>query len=100
MSWTLEEALHLIRLIQPKVMRDANYYLALAGGVLNNGSSENDLDLVAVPRMPGAKRDDLQRVLAFFDWKLTGGGMIEAGGRTLTHMMYDVFGKKVELTVT
>jgi len=28
----------------------AGYYLALAGGVLNNGYSDNDLDLVAVPR--------------------------------------------------
>ena len=28
----------------------AGYYLALAGGVLNRGSSSNDLDLVAVPR--------------------------------------------------
>ncbi len=47
--WTLDLALELIRNLQPAAMQKG-YYLALAGGVLNNGYSVNDLDLVAVPR--------------------------------------------------
>lgn len=59
-SWTLDEALELIRSIQPIVM-DCGYYIALAGGVLNNGMSKNDLDLVAVPRPFTGSNTDLLR---------------------------------------
>lgn len=48
MTWQLEDALRLIRQMQPGCMQHG-YYVALAGGVLNEGSSEQDLDLVLVP---------------------------------------------------
>lgn len=47
-SWNLEQALYLIRALQPKA-RLCGYHLLLGGGVLNNGSSNHDLDLVAMP---------------------------------------------------
>lgn len=46
--WTRDEALRFINSVQAKLMADG-WFLALAGGVLNKGYSEHDLDLVAVP---------------------------------------------------
>lgn len=46
--WTLDEALDLIRRIQPK-LKPLGYHVCLGGGVLNIGSSEKDLDLFFVP---------------------------------------------------
>lgn len=54
-EWVLGDALVLIREIQPEAM-ELGYYIALAGGVLNKGSSGADLDLVAVPRTPDPDR--------------------------------------------
>lgn len=47
-QWLLEEALLLIRSLQP-LTRKYNYHLALGGGVLNNGFSRKDLDLYFMP---------------------------------------------------
>lgn len=46
--WTLEMALELVRAMQPfiKVM---GYHAMIAGGVLLNGTSKRDLDLVFMP---------------------------------------------------
>lgn len=62
--WTQVEALRLIRSIQPPLM-GAGWFVALAGGVLNKGYSEHDLDLVFVPMKTG-KTDlvELHRVLS------------------------------------
>lgn len=56
--WTLPEALDYIRSMQAAAMR-RNYYIALAGGVLNKGFSCNDLDLVFVPRTAAAREGEL-----------------------------------------
>lgn len=42
--WNLEDALALVRRLQP-MTRNYNYHLALGGGVLNKGTSDKDLDL-------------------------------------------------------
>jgi hypothetical protein len=55
--WSLEQALTLIRTVQP-FAQHAGYHLALAGGVLNRGSSHHDLDIVVMPL-----RDDRNRSL-------------------------------------
>jgi hypothetical protein len=47
-KWTLENSVELIRLLQPLAHRHG-YHLALAGGILNRGFSEKDLDVVALP---------------------------------------------------
>lgn len=44
MKWTLDDALKLIRALQPESRR-FGYHLCLGGGVLNKGESEKDLDL-------------------------------------------------------
>lgn len=54
-SWTLEQALGLIRELQP-VMRDLHYHITLGGGVLNTGQSEKDLDLFFHP-LNGYEKD-------------------------------------------
>lgn len=46
--WTLNQALELVRRIQPLV-RPFNYHIAIGGGVLNNGHSDKDLDLYFIP---------------------------------------------------
>ncbi len=48
MMWSLSEARELIATLQPYLM-ERGWFLALAGGVLNKGYSDHDLDLVAVP---------------------------------------------------
>ena len=42
--WTLDEALVLVRELQPQLTQ-FEYHVALGGGVLNKGKSDNDLDL-------------------------------------------------------
>ena len=42
--WTLDEALSLVRSLQPEI-RQFGYHLCLGGGVLNAGHSRKDLDL-------------------------------------------------------
>ena len=42
--WTLQEALQLIRDLQPQ-LKPLHYHVALGGGVLNKGTSQKDLDL-------------------------------------------------------
>lgn len=46
--WTLEEALKLIRGLQPRI-REIGYHITLGGGVLNHGMSKKDLDLFFLP---------------------------------------------------
>jgi hypothetical protein len=47
--WELAGAVALIRRLQPKA-HEYGFNLTLGGGVLNNGYSPKDLDVVAVPR--------------------------------------------------
>ena len=51
-TWTLDEALEIIRAIQPESRR-FNYHLCLGGGVLNKGFSKKDLDLYFLPMGTG-----------------------------------------------
>jgi hypothetical protein len=52
--WTLDEALEVIRALQP-ITRDYSYHLALGGGVLNKGTSDKDLDLYFLPLDNGSE---------------------------------------------
>lgn len=61
-TWTLATARTFISKLQRPCM-ESGYYIALAGGVLNRGHSNNDLDLVAVPRHPEATLQGLYSVL-------------------------------------
>lgn len=47
-EWTLTEGVELIRAAQP-FARHAGYHLGIAGGVLNKGYSNHDLDIVVMP---------------------------------------------------
>jgi hypothetical protein len=46
-AWTLDEALDFVRAHQPTFWA-LNYHVALGGGVLNNGRSYKDLDLIVM----------------------------------------------------
>lgn len=61
-KWTLEDALALIRALQP-MCRKFNFHLALGGGVLNNGFSEKDLDLYFLPVRKPTDSDGLLKWL-------------------------------------
>lgn len=70
--WTFDEALPLIRELQP-LTREPGYHLTLGGSVLNIGRSLKDLDLFFLP-MYGQRQDrsEMQRVLEeFFDAPLS-----------------------------
>ena len=47
--WDLASAVNFIRALQPEA-HSSGWNLCLGGGVLNNGFSTGDLDIVAVPR--------------------------------------------------
>jgi len=46
--WSLEEALALIRMLEPKLTQ-VGFHVALMGSVLIEGHSTNDLDLILFP---------------------------------------------------
>ena len=48
MMWELDQALSLTRVLN-QLLNTKGWHVALAGGVLNKGSSEHDLDLVFYP---------------------------------------------------
>ena len=58
-QWTLDDALELIRALQPDSKR-YNYHICLGGGVLNRGRAEKDLDLYFLPfGMPPSRANEL-----------------------------------------
>ena len=74
--WLLGEAIDLVKLIQATSMTQG-YYLAIAGGVLNKGYSNNDLDLVAVPRTPNEKKELFKTfIYTQFDIRASSGGTL------------------------
>ena len=56
--WTLDDALALVREIQP-LTRDFNYHLVIGGSVVNNGESRKDLDLYFLPLCNGNLNDSI-----------------------------------------
>jgi hypothetical protein len=64
--WELEEALGLIRSLQPET-RKFNYHLCLGGGVLNKGESKKDLDLYFLPMNNGEKVGTPNELVAWLD---------------------------------
>lgn len=64
-TWDLVSAISLIRELQPQAHK-LGFNLALGGGVLNNGSSSNDLDLIAIPR-PALPESNLEALLENFE---------------------------------
>lgn len=87
MTWTLDDALALIRSLQPAAM-ESGWCLMLAGGVLNNGFSANDLDLLAYPRDRDAVRQRLLNLLPEGRWS-------RSAVSDVFHFAHD--GKPVEL---
>lgn len=51
-AWTFEEALRFVRKLEPTVAV-AGFHVAMAGSVLHEGHSFNDLDLVLFPHSTG-----------------------------------------------
>lgn len=60
--WHLQEALQLIRNIQPNV-RKFGYHICLGGSILNKGMSDNDLDLYFIPLEPDSDEPESNRLL-------------------------------------
>lgn len=61
--WKLKEAIEIIELIQFRVQKKSNFHIALAGSVLNNGISSNDLDLIALPMCNGEESSEINLLL-------------------------------------
>jgi len=68
MMWTLDSAQTLISKLQPKAW-EAGWNLCVGGGVLNEGRSNSDLDLVAIPTTKEARNADVRQILidAYYD---------------------------------
>lgn len=64
-TWTLNDALLVVRDLQFKALQ-CGYHLALCGGVLNKGTSDNDLDLAVLPldRQGNQQKEKLVRDFA------------------------------------
>lgn len=100
--WTLEEALALIRGLQPET-RKYGYHLTLGGGVLNKGESKKDLDLFFLLMNSGykAKPDEL---VGYLD-KLWGAGKEMSDGRYpddpayVYRLVYDYGGLRIDIFV-
>lgn len=69
--WTLAEAVCRLQTLQPQAF-DSGFNLSLAGGVLNRGSSDTDLDIVAVPRRPGSEVRQLRLVFEHARFSIVG----------------------------
>lgn len=94
MAWTIEDALDVIRTMQPKCM-DAGYYIAMAGGVLNKGYSDNDLDLVAMPRTKFSEPVDLLECLGSILELSDFAGYVESAGI----YAYIFKGRRIEIAI-
>lgn len=68
-DWTIEDALLLIRDIQPKI-RPLQYHVVLGGGVLNKGWSGKDLDLYFLPFGDTGIPADLPQLKAYLSTRL------------------------------
>jgi hypothetical protein len=64
MMWTLARAQALISAAQSTALK-CDYNLALGGGVLNNGSSNKDLDILAIPRS-SVRKPKFELLLKYF----------------------------------
>lgn len=78
MKWTLQDALLYVRGRQADAFRHG-YNLSLGGGVLNNGESEHDLDIVAVPAK-GSESTAKETFYEFLHWmkSVNGPSLLEA----------------------
>lgn len=65
--WTIDEALEWIRSVQPAVM-ESGWCLMLGGGVLNQGVSGTDLDVIAYPRTRESRVAAVVSVLGDGTW--------------------------------
>ncbi len=95
---TIDDALHLVRSIQDKVMA-SGYYLALAGGCLNKGVSTNDIDLVAVPRDSTSDHCNLYLALHTAGWLVSRSITHNSRGRNLDIAHYTVGGLQVDVAI-
>lgn len=64
--WTLSEVRELITELQPK-LRKVDYHVTLGGGVLNNGLSQNDLDLYFLPLEDESSHPDDRKSPKYYD---------------------------------
>lgn len=68
--WTLEEVRNIIGQLEAPGIT-LGWHFALAGGVLRNGESKHDLDLIAYPRTStNSNRDNLRFLLELLGWSL------------------------------
>lgn len=110
-SWELNEAIQLIRDIQP-MLRLRGYHLGLGGGVLNKGTSLHDLDIYMFPtsNVPTEYPQQLEQALQVFTTRGVDGlhkvfgPTSSGGGGNDAHCYYDLYqgdyqGRQVDVFV-
>ncbi len=86
--WGFKDAIGLVRATQPMI-HQAGYHIALAGGVLNKGESNHDLDIIIMPMNRDGADRSLERVWRIFEFVgVTGIAILNnwypaAAGRTI-----------------
>jgi hypothetical protein len=99
-KWELSEAINLIRELQ-KHAWSCNLHLALAGSVLNEGTSDNDLDIIVLGQNNGKEHDHyefmriLENLFSEFNSVLGGGYSIPDIERQL-YRAFTKDGKKMD----
>lgn len=67
--WTLEIARVVVKELQPQAWA-LHWNLCMGGGVVNNGSSDNDFDVVAIPMNLQAENAHVLALFTNSGWKL------------------------------
>lgn len=65
-QWYLDEAVSIVKVLQPAV-KVFGYHVAIGGSVVNNGSSEKDIDLYFLP-MGGLDEKDATKPIDLLTW--------------------------------
>jgi hypothetical protein len=103
MMWTLDEALIVIRALQPN-LKPLEWHVALGGGVLNTGASDKDLDLYILG-FNGALLQDVAPVIVLLSarWgvasQITDADEYPADPRYREKVKFDVDGKRIDVFI-
>lgn len=93
--WTLEDALNVITMLQEEV-RQFGYHIALGGGVLNNGTSDKDLDLYFLPLCDNKTPVEPDELIAFLECHFDEATQIRGSGEQYGEDEFSPYHSKVK----
>lgn len=79
--WTLKEAIEVINMLDAEY-ETSGWRFGLTGGVLRNGSSRKDLDIIAYPHK-SVREDSYESVIALRELLVSKGWKLRVSGREM-----------------